>query len=91
MTSSLNDAIESVNQDQNLTYHIAKSTVHQYELIANRTISLIVFLFEFARQQSHESSTFIYLFARQLLQQLHEYHIHYSSRKILKYTRLQVK
>ena len=60
--SSINDFIESVNQKSDIWFINCKincSSIRSYS--TDRTISLIVFLIEFARQQSHEQSTSIYL------------------------------
>ena len=59
-----NDAIESINQDQNLIYHTAKSIANINTSLSRISYnSLIVFLFEFARHISSITTRInIYLF-----------------------------
>ena len=91
-----NDVIESVNQDQNLIYQLQNQLLHQYDFIQ---IVQFHWSFFYHLLDIHIHSIiariniylFIYLFVRQFLQELHEYSIHYSQRKILKHTRLQIK
>ena len=78
----------SQSKFRNLIYQLQNQLLHQYEYVLLLFVHrLIVFLFicsTYFFDNCTNQHIFIYLFVRQFFQRLHEYSIHYNSKKILK-------
>ena len=88
LSNIINNDVIAINQSRlrNLIYQLQNQLQHQYENALMRLVHYLIVFLSICSTYFFDNctSTSIYLSARQLLQRLHEHHLHYSSRYLRK-------